>query len=59
MERIILMGGPCSGQMHEVEPGTPSIKVRDAAHGVHVYVRTNLEDDSDGERIVIFRPAMP
>lgn len=58
-ERIVLIGGPCNGQIHDVQAGTPSIKALDDAGDRHVYVRTNAADLSEDVAVTIFRLAGP
>lgn len=57
MERIVLIGGPCGGQIHDIEDGAHSVKARDGNGDRHVYVRTNAADVSDEVRVIIFRLA--
>lgn len=51
------MDGPCKGQIHDVEDGTPSVKARDVAGNRHVYLRTNAVDVNGETRVVTFRLA--
>ena len=59
MERIVLMGGPCSGQVHDVEPGTPEVSALDGDGRRYDYVRTEMVDVSEDVRVVVFRQASP
>lgn len=56
-ERIVLIGGPCSGQIHDVQAGTSSVKALDDTGDRHVYVRTNASDLSEDVAVIIFRLA--
>ena len=56
-ERIVLIGGPCGGQIREVQAGTPSFNALDDGGDPHVYVRTNAADLSEDVAVVIFRLA--
>lgn len=54
--KIVLMGGPCSGQTHRVVSDSTAIVAHDAAGHAHTYVRTGLSVDvDDGARWDVFR----
>lgn len=57
VERIVLISGPCSGQIHDVEPGTLQVSALDSGGQSHAYLRTEAVDVDDDVRVVIFRPA--
>jgi hypothetical protein len=58
-ERVILMGGTCSGQVHTVPAGTAGLTALDAAGRSHEYVRTELTDGPAGSGYRIFRRRAP
>ena len=58
-ERVILMGGPCSGQVHTVPAGTLELTAHDATGRAHAYVRTELTDGPAGFGYRIFRRRAP
>jgi hypothetical protein len=59
VERIVLMGGPCSGQIHDLPAAAPEVAALDADGNRHTYVRTEAVDVADGIRVVVYRLAGP
>lgn len=53
------MGGPCSGQIHDLEAGTAEVTAVDGDGNRHVYVRTEAVDVEDDLRVIVFRLAPP
>jgi hypothetical protein len=58
VERIVLIGGPCSGQIRDVEVGAADTPALGADGKYHVYVRGEDVDVGDDVHVVIFRPAV-
>lgn len=59
VERIVLMGGPCSGQIHDLDEDVAEVTARDADGREHVYVRTDAVDVEDDLRVIVYRLAAP
>jgi hypothetical protein len=59
MERIVLLDGPCGGQIHDVGFGLQQVSAVDGDGNRHVYVRTEVVDVSEKVRVVVFRLADP
>ncbi len=57
MERIVLIGGQCSGQIHDIPAGAADTTVLGADGNRHAYVRDAPVDVGDDVHVVIFRPA--